>query len=449
MDLEIHRVRRGRGCDGRRRRAWLLAPVLFSGATVAVVDPAMAEDGRHGDGAPDTYVAAWDQIGANAMTAAGLSPGDGHTVFAYLSIAVYDSVVAVAGGYRPFAVDLDAPPGASAEAAVAAAAHGILVHYVPNQTVAITDPAYVASLATIADGAAKTDGIAVGEEVAARLIALRADDGFRAPVTYTPPDPPIPGMWLPTVPAPPAGTYFGGMRPFALDSPDQFRPSGPPQLHTGRWAREYNEVKEIGSATSSTRTDDQTVAARFYAEAPVPQAHGAFRKFVLDHELDIVDAARFMAMVTVSFADANIACFEAKYHYAFWRPITAIRAGDTDGNAKTTGDPTWTPLLPVTPNHPDYPSAHSCISPTAGHVIARFLRTNDIDFTIPSLTGLGDRHFATPQDLERDVSDARVWGGIHFRSAVEDGARMAKQVANWVLSHHFEEVRHLPVGRGA
>ena len=168
------------------------------------------------------------------------------------------------------------------------------------------------------------------------------------------------------------------------------------------------------------------------------QARGSFRKFVLDHGLDIVQAARFMAMISVTYADALIACFDAKYHYAFWRPITAIRAGDTDGNAATTGDPAWSPLLPVTPNHPEYPSAHSCITPTAGRVIARFLGTQHIDFTVPSLTGLGDRHFARPKDLEYEVSNARIWGGIHFRSAVEDGIAIGKKVTNQVLDHHFQ-----------
>ena len=129
------------------------------------------------------------------------------------------------------------------------------------------------------------------------------------------------------------------MRPFSLDSADQFRPDGPPALDSKRWARDYNEVKEIGSSTSTTRTADQTLAARFWAEPPVQQAHGSFRKLVLDHELDVVDAARFMAMISVTYADALIACFDAKYHYAFWRPITAIRAGDTDGNKATVGDP--------------------------------------------------------------------------------------------------------------
>jgi hypothetical protein len=395
----------------------------------------------HSSGPPDRSITQWDTVGTQAFTAAALTPAEGHTLFAYVAIAVYDSVMAIEGGYEPFTVDVDAPAGASAEAAVAAAAHRILGQYLPGQKAGILDPAYLASLAAIPDGQAETDGVAVGEQVADRLIALRAGDGFRAPVTYTPPSPPIPGVWTPTAPTPPIGPYLGLMRPFALESANVFRPKGPPALSSEQWANEYNEVKQIGSATAP-RTADQTAAALFWAQAPVQQARGSFRKFVLDHELDIVQASRFLAMMSVTYADALIACFDAKYHYAFWRPITAIRAGDTDGNPATVGDPGWTPLLPATPNHPEYPSAHSCVTPAGGRVIARFLHTKQIDFTVPSLTGVGDRHFATPKDLEREVANARVWGGIHYRSAVEDGVRIGKRTANYVLSHHFHRSKH-------
>jgi hypothetical protein len=145
-----------------------------------------------------------------------------------------------------------------------------------------------------------------------------------------------------------------------------------------------------------------------------------------------------MGMISVTYADALIACFDAKYHYAFWRPITAVRAGDTDGNDATVVDPTWSPLLPVTPNHPEYPSAHSCVTPAGGRVIARFLGTGEIDLTIPSLTGLGDRFYAQPKDLEEEVGNARIWGGIHFRSAVEDGIEIGKKTADQVLAHNFK-----------
>ena len=222
--------------------------------------------------ASDAYVSYWDGIGNQAFTAAALAPPEGAVIFANVGIAEYDSVLAIEGGYQPFAVDLDAPDGASPEAAVVAAAHAILAHYLPDQGATILDPAYVQSLGTIPDGQAKDDGVATGEEVAAILIEQRADDGFRAPVTYTPPDPPIPGVWIPTAPSPPIGTYLPYMRPFGLDSPDQFRPGGPPPLSSRRWAEDYNEVKEIGSRTSTTRTPEQTLAARFWAEPPLQQA---------------------------------------------------------------------------------------------------------------------------------------------------------------------------------
>jgi vanadium-dependent haloperoxidase-like protein len=421
-------------------KARFIVLALFVAAAFGV-SGAAAKSSAHGQpsGAPDTYVANWDAIGTQAFSAAMLTPAEGHVIFAYVGIAVYDSVMAVEGGYRPFANDVDAPQGSSAEAAVAAAAHGTLVNYLPAQAPTILDPAYKASLATIPDGQAKTDGIATGEKVAALLISQRSDDGFRAPVTYTPPDPPIPGVWIPTAQTPPIGTYLGLMRPFSLESADQFRPQGPPALSSKRWARDYNEVKEIGSSTSTTRTAEQTLAARFWAEPPVQQAHGSLRKLVLDRDLDVVDAARFMAMVSVVYADALIACFDAKYHYAFWRPITAIRAGDTDGNEATIGDPTWSPVLPATPNHPEYPSAHSCVTPAGGRVIARFLGTGKIDFTVPSLTGLGDRHFDKVKDLQYEVGNARIWGGIHFRTAVEDGITIGKKTADQVLAHHFKK----------
>jgi hypothetical protein len=416
-----------------------LVLVLLSAGVLAFSGVSASSAKQQPAGAPDTYVAAWDAIGTQAFSASGLTAAEGHVIFAYVAIAVYDAVTAIEGGYESFAIDVDAPADASSQAAVAAAAHRILEHYLPAQEAAIIDPAYTASLATIPDGQQKTNGIAVGEAVANLLIAQRSDDGFRAAVPpYMPPDPPIPGVWIPTGPTP-IGPYLALMRPFALDSADQFRPGGPPPLASKRWAREYNEVKEIGSSTSTVRTPEQTVAARFWAEAPVQQARGSFRKLVLDRGLDLVDASRFMAMISVTYADGLIACFDAKYHYLWWRPITAIRAGDTDGNDATVGDPTWSTLLPGTPNHPEYPSAHSCITPAAGLVIASFLGTPEIHFTMPSLTGLGDRHFVRASDLEYDVGNARIWGGIHFRSAVEDGAEIAKKTARHVLAHHFKQ----------
>jgi VCPO second helical-bundle domain len=385
-------------------------------------------------GSPDAYVTDWDAVGVQACGACI----DGFPLFAYVGMAVYDAVTAIEGGYQPFVANLEAPAGASPQAAVVAAAHSVLLHYLPNQT-QMLDDAYLASLATIPGGQARDDGVATGEKAAAAVIAARAGDGLRNYFTYTPPDPPIPGVWIPTAPIPAIGTDVSRMRPFVLASADQFRPNGPPPLGSKRWAQDYDEVKEIGSATSTTRTDEQTRVARFWAEPPLQQGHNSLRKFVLDRGLDVLDAARFMAMASLVDADAQIACFDAKYHYLHWRPITAIRAGDTDGNDATVADPGWTPLL-ATPNHPEYPAAHVCITPARMRAIARFLGTSEIDFTIPSLTGLGDRHYQRVGDLENEIMNARIWGGIHFRSSVEDGRILGMKVADYVLAHAFHRV---------
>jgi hypothetical protein len=421
----------------------LITAALFAALAVGLGGTAATTGAHaHTTSAPDMYVNYWDGVANQAFTAALTPPPDGAVISAYVGIAVYDSVMAIEGGYDPFAVEVDAPKGASSEAAVAAAAHAILVHYLPAQQQTILDPAYDQSLGTIRDGPAKEDGVATGDYVARVFIRQRVDDGFRVAVAYAPPDPPVPGVWIPTAPSPPLGAYMPDMAPFSLRRPSQFRPGGPPRLSSRRWASDYNEVKEIGSRTSTTRTPEQTLAARFWGEPPIQQAHGSYRKFITDHRLDIADASRFMGMTTVVAADALIACFDAKYHYAFWRPITAIHAGDTDGNPDTVADPNWLHLLPATPNHPEYPSAHSCLTPATGRVIARFLGTQEIDFTIPSLTGLGDRHFDSVSDLDYEVTNARIWGGIHYRTSVEVGTEIGKKVVHQVLAHHFHRSGH-------
>jgi hypothetical protein len=299
--------------SGHRRRRWSRLLVAGASATVATTalmapTPATAEVAARSAPTPDTYVKYWDDIGSQAFTAAALGPPEGHVLFGYAGIAMYDAVMAVRRDHEAFAIRTHAPRGTSAEAAVTAAAFRIWAHYLPAQEATILKPAYDASLVPIPDGQAEDDGVALGERVAQALIALRADDGFREPATYTPPDPPIPGVWIPTAPPPalPAGVYLGDMQPFALESTDQFRPDGPPALNSRRWARDYKEVQKVGSSTSTTRTPEQTTAARFWGELPVQQAHGALRGVIDQHHLDISQAARMMAMVSVAYADGPV-----------------------------------------------------------------------------------------------------------------------------------------------
>ena len=336
-ERKMHGYRDIRAPHVVRRR--FLALAVFAAALLALGGASATNATQQPVGPPDTYVAAWDAIGSQAFTAAGLTPAEGHVIFAYVAIAVYDSVMAIEGGYEPFAVDVDGrstrrPRQPSRPRRTVFSPTTCRLRH-PRSSIRRTRRRWP-PFRTVRR---RRTASAVGESVAQLLIAKRSGDGFRAPVTYTPPNPPIPGVWIPTATTPPIGTYLGLMQPFSLDSADQFRPGGPPALSSKKWAKEYNEVKEIGSSTSTTRTPEQTLAARFWAEPPVQQARGSLRKLVLDRQLDISDAARLMAMVSVTYADALIACFDAKYHYAFWRPITAIRAGHTDGNEATVGDP--------------------------------------------------------------------------------------------------------------
>jgi len=213
-----------------------LALVLVAAVTLVLGAAGTSSAHRKPPAQPDTYLTTWHTVGSQAFTAAALSPPEGFVIFAYVAIAVYDSVTAIDGGYRAFANDVDAPAGSSPEAAVTAAAHRVLAH-LPNQAATIIDPAYSSSLGTIPPGKARDDGVAVGEQVAGLLIAQHADDGFRAPFTYTPPNPPIPGVWLPTAPTPPIGTYLPFMRTFSIGSADRYRPDGPPALDGEQWAR--------------------------------------------------------------------------------------------------------------------------------------------------------------------------------------------------------------------
>lgn len=385
-----------------------------------------------------TAVLTWNASALRTVVQANLFQVQSEIYMAYVQAAVYDAVVAIEGGYQPYGFKLKRKPNASVDAAVAAAAHDVLVHYFPVQQPAL-DADYAASLATVANGPAKDAGILVGQKAAAGIIAFRQGDGLEANIGFTMPLP-APGVWQLPAGQTPQTPWVSKMRPFMLTSPDQFRPGPPPALGSNEWAVEYNEVKTYGRVDSTVRTAEQADIARFFTTNGIVQYNTAYKEVTLDRGLDVLQTARLYAMGNLVGADSGIACFDAKYHYLFWRPIFAIRQGDTDGNPATVGDPTWSPLV-ATPNHPEYVAAHGCFSSAQAEVFAAFLDTENINIdltsTVPNLVKT-TRHFRTVDDLVDTVVNARVWGGIHYRQSVVLGARLGRKVAEWTLERFFQ-----------
>jgi hypothetical protein len=294
----------------------------------------------------------WNQI---ALTTALTTPGT-QIYLTYVNLAMYDAVNAIDGRYQQYAPEFHGPRDASREAAAISAAYQVLLYYFPAQAAAL-QAQYDAAIAAIPDGEAKGNGITVGQVSAASIVALRAGDGRSANVTYTYPSSPQPGVWIPTPPGfgPPVTPWVGQMVPFTMQSADQFLPvNGPPGLGSRQWAREYQEVKLLGAANSTVRTPAQTEIALFWTANPVATYFGAFGQLAADRHLSLSKSARLLAMLSVAFTDGGIGCFNAKYHFSFWRPVTAIPNGDIDGNPETEADPTWLPLAP-TPPHPEFP----------------------------------------------------------------------------------------------
>jgi hypothetical protein len=296
----------------------------------------------------------WDNIATTSIiTTAKEPPGVANVWFAYVHLAVYDAVNAIDGGHQPYLFTTSPPVGASEDAAAVTAAHDVLVHYFPAQQ-ATLDSAETASLAAISDSPANlAAGEAVGAASAAALIAARANDGLLASVPYTPPV--GPGFWQPTPPAfaPAIAPWLGQMVPFTMSSASEFTPKkGPPPLTSHTWIKDYNEVKAVGALTGSTRTPTQTEIALFWTENPTQQYARTFRGLAVQLALDVPDTARFMAALWAGATDGLIGCWNGKFEFSFWRPVTAILAGG--GNSKLAADPNWLPLAP-TPPHPEYP----------------------------------------------------------------------------------------------
>jgi hypothetical protein len=350
---------------------------------------------------------------------------------ATVHVAVYDSVMAIAGTHRPFAITpAPVPASASQEAAVASAAYRVLLGLFPSRT-AQYQAAYDADLAAIPASPAKTQGLAVGAEVAAAVLALRANDGRSVVLAAFVPGT-NPGEFRGVNPI---GRPNAFIKPFTLTSNAQFRAPGPPALTSAEYAADVNEVKALASTLSTTRTADQSDLARFNTEAPPVLNPRTLRTFAMTGR-SLAEHARLMAMLTVAQADAGNACFDSKYHYLFWRPISAITL-DGDNNAATTQDAAWLPHL-NTPNHPEYPAAHSCVTTSTAEILRNFYGTANITFDINSTVTGTTRHYTSTEQWIEEIAMSRIAGGMHFRTSTVHGTAIGRSVAAWILAHHFQ-----------
>jgi hypothetical protein len=382
----------------------------------------------------------------NAQAAIIGRAGQGPTV-AYLHLAmvqgaVYDAVNAIEGGYEPY---LGAPSvadqGDSAPAAVANAAHGVLVALFPGQQTTL-DGQLEASLAQIPDGAAKTGGIEVGAAAAAAMLQARTNDGRFSPFTVIQGD--EPGEWRSTafvngVPVVEPAPWVGNVRPFLIPRAEALRSDGPNALTSTAYAEDFNEVKRLGSLTSAVRTADQTDAALFWQANGAGLFNAIFRQVAAAQDLDIAEAARLFAMANMAGADGVIACWNDKYYWNFWRPITAIRQADSDENPATVADPNWTPLF-GTPPFPEHPSGHTCVSGAVVETLQDFFGTDKVSFSTFSTFSGSTREFERFSQAIKEIIDARVWAGIHFRTADTQGYVIGRKVSHWLEKHYFRPV---------
>ena len=369
--------------------------------------------------------------------------------------AMYDAVNAIDRGHQPYLVDpgaIDAQPWFSQDAAAVTAAHDVLVALAPAEQPTL-DAQYATTMAGI-DDAFKAEGAAVGAAAAQAMLDFRRDDGFLAPFDFSLVIGPAAGDWRPVTPtALDPDAWVGNEQPFLIESPSQFRSKGPNSLTSRAYTKDFDEVKEVGAIDSTSRTADETAAAVFWQFPPIALWNGVARS--LAGTLDTADQARLYAMINLAAADGAISCWNDKWYWHFWRPRAAIREADTDGNPATIADPTWESLFAAatqtspplgTPPFPDHPSGHGCVSGATLHAFRDFFGKDKVEFDVVggrTLDGVlvAPRHFDRFSRALDEIIDARVWGGIHFRTADEQGALIGKKVANWMDKHYFHRVR--------
>lgn len=377
----------------------------------------------------------WNQKAGACVLEAKIYPFAGTRVMAIVHTAMFDAINSIEGRYTPYKFKVSAPGGSSPEAAGVAAAHATLLSLFPDQKAAL-DAAFQASLGQIPDGAGKTAGIAVGEEVAAKVLAWRASDGADAANTYRPIT--TPGAYITTTL--PIGTQWGNVTPWVMERGAQFHPAPPPALTSAEWATDYNEIKEIGGKKSSRRTSEQTEMARFWTITGPQSFDPIVRQLAAAPERSLSQNARLFALVEMAVADSYIAVFEAKYAFNLWRPVTAIRNGDLDGNDATTRDPAWEPLVD-TPLHPEYPCAHCINSGAARAVLESEFGNGPHPLTMTSATAPGVVHkWATIAEYADEVSLARIYGGLHYRNSTVVGKAMGKKIGDLAVQNYLKPV---------
>jgi hypothetical protein len=384
-------------------------------------------------------IAQWNAIASTTIVTNAKEPSVASGVwFAYAQLAVYDAVNAIDHRFQPYLFTTTAPAGASKDAAAVAAAHRILVTYFSSQQTSL-DAQFASSLAAISDTSVNISaGLAVGEASAQALITARANDGLLASVSYTPPV--GPGFWLPTPPAfgAPITPWLGQMVPFTMSGPTQFFPDeGPDALDSQQWIDDYNEVKTLGAKNSTVRTAQQTEIGLFWTEHTGQQYARAFQNLVTQKGLDTSDAARLMAMLWAGYADAGIGCWNAKFSFSFWRPVTAIQAGG--GNPALVADPNWLPLA-NTPSHPEYPAAHGCLTGAVTTVLSGYFGTPNVAFSVSSLVTNTTHNFTSTHDLMHEVEQARIYAGFHYHHSVIQGSVLGSKVGRQLMQQGFAPV---------
>jgi hypothetical protein len=380
----------------------------------------------------------WNQTAIEVMKVARVAGNPWSRTLAMMHVAMSDAINSVQNRYTRYVATIPIVPDASPEAAAASAARQILVDLFPNQKPKIEE-AFSASVKAIPEGSAKSQGVAIGEQVAAAVQADRSADGTQVPDTYRPVT--SPGVWIPTTP--PLFAQYARVKPWGLTSADQFRPGPPPQLSTPLYARDYNETKNVGGSKSTTRTAAQTEAVKFWTQANLgPAWQAAARQLSEAKRLGLAENARLFALLNMGVANTFITDWDAKFTYNFWRPVTAIRNGDMDGNDATERDAGWTPSND-TPMHPEYPSQAAIISGVVvGILESVFGPKPAIPFTTTDLFEPNlKRQFSSIAEMDEEHRNVRVWGGIHFRNSLNVGYDMGTKLAAYMIEHSLQPAR--------